>query len=149
MEQTWAIGTLDRTAWRDSNIYSNPIAIDATGIQYNQESGVDAAGGAINAFIETGFFNGDENGDNIYFIDRVIPDVTYTAGSSIKFTLKSKRFPQETAITKGPFTVSGSARELDLRSRGRGFQARYESTATGVSWRLGTWRANGRQDGLR
>ena len=149
MEQTWAIGTLDRTAWRDSNIYSNPIAIDATGIQYNQESGVDAAGGAINAFIETGFFNGDENGDNIYFIDRVIPDVTYTAGSSIKFTLKSKRFPQETAITKGPFTVSGSARELDLRARGRGFQARYETTATGVSWRLGTWRANGRQDGLR
>jgi hypothetical protein len=149
MDQTWSIGSLDRTAWKDSNIYSNPLAIDGAGLQYNQESGVDAAGGAINAFVETGFFNGDDNGDNIYFIDRVIPDVTYSAGSSIKFTLKSKRFPQETAITKGPFAVSASARELDLRSRGRGFQARYETTATGVSWRLGTWRANGRQDGLR
>ena len=149
MEQTWAIGTLSRTAWKDSNIFSNPLAVDGTGIQYNHESGVDDAGSAITAFIETGFFNGDENGDNIYFIDRVIPDVTYTKGSSINFTLKSKRFPQETAITKGPFAVSSSARELDLRSRGRGFQTRYETTATGVSWRLGTWRANGRQDGLR
>ena len=149
MDQTWSIGSLDRTAWKDSNIYSNPLAIDGAGLQYNQESGVDAAGGAINAFVETGFFNGDDNGDNIYFIDRVIPDVTYSAGSSINFTLKSKRFPQETAISKGPFAVSASARELDLRSRGRGFQARYETTATGVSWRLGTWRANGRQDGLR
>lgn len=36
-----------------------------------------------------------------------------------------------------------------MRARGRSFQARYESDATGVSWRLGTWRAEGRTDGAR
>ena len=36
-----------------------------------------------------------------------------------------------------------------MRARGRSFQARYESTATGVGWRLGTWRAEGRTDGAR
>ena len=82
-------------------------------------------------------------------MNRVIPDVTYSAGTSVKFTLKTKIYPQDSEITKGPFTVSNTANKLDLRARGRSFQARYESDATGVSWRLGTWRAEGRTDGAR
>jgi hypothetical protein len=149
IDKTWSIGDLGRTAWADSNIYSNPLAIDSSGIQYNQEDGVDAAGSAITAFVETGFFNGDPNGDNVYFLDRVIPDITFKAGSAMKFTLNSKIYPQETLIAKGPFTINSTDGEFNFRARGRSFQARYESDATGVSWRLGTWRADGRQDGLR
>ena len=149
IDNNWSIGTLDRTAWVDSNIFANPLTVDNTGLQYNQESGTDAAGSAITAFVETGFFNGDANGDNVYFMNRVIPDVTYSAGTSLKFTLKTKIYPQDSEITKGPFTVSNTANKLDLRARGRSFQARYESDATGVSWRLGTWRAEGRADGAR
>ena len=149
IDNNWSIGTLDRTAWVDSNIFANPLTVDKTGLQYNQESGTDAAGSAITAFVETGFFNGDANGDNVYFMNRVIPDVTYSAGSSVKFTLKTKIYPQDSEITKGPFTISSTANKLDLRARGRSFQARYESDATGVSWRLGTWRAEGRTDGAR
>jgi len=149
IDNNWSIGTLDRTAWVDSNIFANPLTVDKTGLQYNQESGTDAAGSAITAFVETGFFNGDTNGDSVYFMNRVIPDVTYSAGTSVKFTLKTKIYPQDSEITKGPFTISSTANKLDLRARGRSFQARYESDATGVSWRLGTWRAEGRTDGAR
>jgi len=149
IDNNWSIGTLDRTAWVDSNIFANPLTVDKTGLQYNQESGTDAAGSAITAFVETGFFNGDANGDSVYFMNRVIPDVTYSAGNSVKFTLKTKIYPQDSEITKGPFTVSNTANKLDLRARGRSFQARYESDTTGVSWRLGTWRAEGRADGAR
>ena len=149
IDNNWSIGTLDRTAWVDSNIFANPLTVDKTGLQYNQESGNDAAGSAITAFVETGFFNGDANGDNLYFVNRVIPDVTYSAGTNIKFTLKTKVFPQDTEITKGPFTISNTDNKLDMRARGRSFQARYETDATGVSWRLGTWRAEGRIDGAR
>ena len=63
--------------------------------------------------------------------------------------LKSKIFPQDSEITKGPFTISSTDQRLDMRARGRSFQARYETDATGVSWRLGTWRAEGRVDGAR
>jgi hypothetical protein len=149
IDNNWSIGTLDRTAWVDSNIFANPLTVDKTGLQYNQESGNDAAGSAITAFVETGFFNGDANGDNLYFVNRVIPDVTYSAGTNIKFTLKTKVFPQDTEITKGPFTISNTDNKLDMRARGRSFQARYETDATGVAWRLGTWRAEGRVDGAR
>ena len=149
IDKTWSIGDLGRTAWADSNIYSNPLAIDSSGIQYNQEDGVDAAGGAITAFVETGFFNGDQNGDNVYFLDRVIPDVTFKQGSEMKFTLNTKIYPQSEQITKGPFTINSTDGDFDFRARGRSFQAKFESDTTGVSWRLGTWRADGRQDGLR
>ena len=67
----------------------------------------------------------------------------------MKFTLNTKIYPQGVQINKGPFTIGSTDPELDFRARGRSFQARYESDATGVSWRLGTWRADGRQDGLR
>ncbi len=149
IDNNWSIGTLDRTAWVDSNIFANPLTVDNNGLQYNQESGTDAAGSAITAFVETGFFNGDANGDNVYFVNRVIPDVTYSSGTSLKFTLKTKIYPQDSEITKGPFTIANTDTKLDMRARGRSFQARYESDATGVSWRLGTWRAEGRTDGAR
>jgi hypothetical protein len=149
IDNNWSIGTLDRTAWVDSNVFANPLTVDKTGLQFNQEVGTDNAGSAINAFVETGFFNGDANGDSLYFMNRIIPDVTYSAGSNIKFTLKSKVYPQDSEITKGPFTISSTDQRLDMRARGRSFQARYESDATGVSWRLGTWRAEGRADGSR
>ena len=67
----------------------------------------------------------------------------------MKFTLKTKIYPQGEEITKGPFTINSTDPELDFRARGRSFQAKYESDTTGVAWRLGTWRADGRQDGLR
>ena len=108
MDQTWAIGTLDRTAWEDSNIFSNPLSIDGSGLQYNQEDGVDSAGSPITAFIETGFFNGDDNGNNVYFIDRVIPDVTFSAGTALKFTMNTKIYPQGESLTKGPFTINST-----------------------------------------
>mgnify|MGYP003109147202 FL=1 len=149
IDNNWSIGTLGRTAWVDSNIFANPLAVDKLGLQYNHESGTDDAGSAITAFVETGFFNGDANGDNLYFVNRVIPDVTYSSGTNIKFTLKTKVFPQDTEITKGPFTISNTDNRLDMRARGRSFQARYETDATGVAWRLGTWRAEGRTDGAR
>jgi len=79
----------------------------------------------------------------------VIPDVTFKQGSAMKFTLNTKIYPQGEQITKGPFTINSTDGDFDFRARGRSFQAKFESDTTGVSWRLGTWRADGRQDGLR
>ena len=99
--------------------------------------------------LETGFFSGDENGDNILFINRIIPDTTFSAGSSVNFSILSKRYPNDSTITKGPFAVTSSTNKLNLRSRGRSFQCKWESTAVDTSWRLGTWRAEGQADGTR
>ena len=150
IDETWSIGALERTAWSDSGVFAFPIAVDKTNKKaFNHELGSNDDGSAMTAFIETGFFNGDENGDNMIFIDKIIPDTTFVEGNTIKFQLKSKRYPNDSETTKGPFSLTSSSTKLNLRSRGRAFQARYSSDTTDTAWRLGTWRANGQASGSR
>jgi len=150
IDQTWSIGSLERTAWSDSGVFTFPMGADKTNKKaFNHEKGSNDDGSAMTAFIETGFFNGDENGDNMIFIDKVIPDTTFVEGNTIKFQLKSKRYPNDSETTKGPFSLTSSSTKLSMRARGRAFQARYSSDTTNTAWRLGTWRANGQASGTR
>ncbi len=150
VDRTWSIGSsLNRTAWNDYNIFAVPLAADIDGYIYEQESGYNNVTTAMTAFIETGFFNGDETGNNMYFMDKIIPDTKFESGTDIKFQLKSKRYPNGTETTKGPFTLTSSTNKLNLRARGRSFQAKYFSDAVDTQWRLGTWRAQAQADGTR
>jgi len=150
VDRTWSIGSsLNRTAWNDYNIFAVPLAADTDGYIYEQESGYNNVTTAMTAFIETGFFNGDETGNNMYFMDKIIPDTKFESGTDIKFQLKSKRYPNGTETTKGPFTLTSSTNKLNLRARGRSFQAKYFSDAVDTQWRLGTWRAQAQADGTR
>ena len=150
VDRTWSIGSsLNRTAWNDYNIFAVPLAADTDGYIYEQESGYNNVNAAMTAFIETGFFNGDETGNNMYFMDKIIPDTKFESGTDIKFQLKSKRYPNGTETTKGPFTLTSSTNKLNLRARGRSFQAKYFSDAVDTQWRLGTWRAQAQADGTR
>jgi len=150
VDRTWSIGSsLNRTAWNDYNIFAVPLAADTDGYIYEQESGYNNVTTAMTAFIETGFFNGDETGNNMYFMDKIIPDTKFESGTDIKFQLKSKRYPNGTEITKGPFTLTSSTNKLNLRARGRSFQTKYFSDTVDTQWRLGTWRAQAQADGTR
>ena len=75
--------------------------------------------------------------------------IKFESGTDIKFQLKSKRYPNGSEITKGPFTLTSSTNKLNLRARGRSFQAKYFSDAVDTQWRLGTWRAQAQADGTR
>jgi hypothetical protein len=150
IDRTWSIGSsLQRTAWNDYNIFAVPLAADTDGYIYEQESGYNNVNAAMTAFIETGFFNGDETGNNMYFMDKIIPDTKFESGTDIKFQLKSKRYPNGTETTKGPFTLTSSTNKLNLRARGRSFQTKYFSDTVDTQWRLGTWRAQAQADGTR
>ena len=150
LDRTWSIGSsLNRTAWNDYNIFAVPLAADTDGYIYEQESGYNNVNTAMTAFIETGFFNGDETGNNMYFMDKIIPDTKFESGTDIKFQLKSKRYPNGAETTKGPFTLTSSTNKLNLRARGRSFQTKYFSDAKDTQWRLGTWRAQAQADGTR
>ena len=72
-----------------------PLAADTDGYIYEQESGFNNVNTAMTAFIETGFFNGDEAGNNMFFMDKIIPDTKFESGTDIKFQLKSKDIQTE------------------------------------------------------
>ena len=151
IDQTWSIGSLSRTAWHDAGIYTYPIAANGSGFIFNQEYGYNDEAGAMTAYIETGFFTGDKAGNSLFFVDKVIPDTTFTGGGTkeINFQMKTKLYPNTTETTKGPYALASTDGKLNFRARGRSFQSKYYSDNADIGWRLGTWRMEAQQDGLR
>ena len=157
-EKVWYFGTLARTAWLDRGTRSFPIAAGGQYL-YNHEIGFDDDGSAMTAFIESaGIDIGD--GDQFSYIRRVIPDLTFTGSTALSspqavFTIKSRRFPganfDNTAAGTTERTASSPVEtyteQLHLRSRGRSFALRVESTALGTKWKLGSPRIDLRPDG--
>ena len=80
-------------------------------------------------------------------VDKIIPDITMTG--SLSCTVLSKKYPNDSTITKGPFTIQSDTAKISMRSRGRQVSLKLESTALGDSWSFGDFRINSRQDGLR
>ena len=159
-EKVWYFGSLERTAWLDRGTRTFPIAV-ADGYIYNHEFGYDDDGVAMDSFIESAPIDiGD--GDHFTYIRRIIPDLTFNGSTALSspqadFTIKARNFPGEdfgstaTGTTTRTQTtpVEEFTNQLDLRIRGRSFAIRVESSALGSKWKLGSPRADIRQDGRR
>jgi len=159
-EKVWYFGTIERTAWLDRGTRTFPIAV-ADGYIYNHEFGYDDDGVAMDSFIESAPIDiGD--GDHFTYIRRIIPDLTFNGSTALSspqadFTIKARNFPGEdfgstaTGTTTRTQTtpVEEFTNQLDLRIRGRSFAIRVESSALGSKWKLGSPRADIRQDGRR
>ena len=164
-ENLWYTGSLARSTWADRGVYSNPYATefdstdstatistiygnkDGRTFVYAQEDGVNAAGGAMTAYIESGDIDiGD--GDQFMSISRFIPDFKNQVGN-VDVTIKSRSYPTTTQTTHGPYEVSTSMTKQDTRIRGRQLALRVSSDATDDKWRYGTMRFDGKPDGMR
>ena len=159
-DKTWYYGTLARDVWLDKGLRPNPIAADG-GYLYNQETGFDDDGSAMESFIESAPIDmGD--GDKFSFIRRVIPDITFTGSTALSspnatFTIKARNFPGASFDDTGSGTTSRTStspienftEKLDVRVRGRSFALRVESEALGCKWKLGSPRVDIREDGRR
>jgi hypothetical protein len=163
-EQTWYYGTMARTAWLDRGIEKFPVAASTDNILYYQENGFDDGStipaSPINAYIESSQMS-IVNGDAFAFIRRVIPDITFrnsiAESPRVTFEMQTREFPGAayTQTDTGAVIKTASApveqftNELFFRLRGRSFAFKVSSDEMGVAWRLGTPRADVRQDGQR
>ena len=165
LENSWCYGTMDRSTYQDNGVELNPLAseyfpnsnistittinglTDGRSIIYAQESGVDADGAALPAFIQSG--DGDiADGETFSFINKVIPDFQNQTGNAV-LTLSVKDYPNDTATVGETLTVSNTTSFLNTRIRGRQSNIKIENTAVGDNWRFGTLRVNIKQDGKR
>ncbi len=165
LENSWYYGTMDRSTYQDNGVELNPLATeyfpnsnistittingltDGRSIIYAQESGVDADGAALPAFIQSG--DGDiADGETFSFINKVIPDFQNQTGNAV-ITLSVKDYPNDTATVGETLTVSNTTGFLNTRIRGRQSNIKIENTAVGDNWRFGTLRVNIKQDGKR
>lgn len=152
LEDHWVFGDTFYTTFEDSVVFSNTIT---TGIQtstsylFNNEpvSIYTGDGIAVSSFLQSANFDIDEGGE-IMFIDRVIPDF-FLKNGTISFSVILKQFPNGDTITKGPFIIGSETDKVDFRGRGRQASFSLESTGVNTGWRMGATRMSIQPDGKR
>jgi hypothetical protein len=176
-DKVWTTGSLARTTWADASVYDKPYATEydaaatptfpivngvslGASIFYEHETGVnevDSAGTetAIPAFIRSGDFDLDLDGDGEYFlkINRFIPDFKNLEGNC-KVTLFLRNYPADTTTLKGqttigPFTVNSDTDKVDTRGRARLASIKIENDGVDENWRYGIFRVDIQPDGRR
>tara|TARA_R100001163_G_C5062896_1_gene200058 strand:+ start:163 stop:2016 length:1854 start_codon:yes stop_codon:yes gene_type:complete len=170
LDKIWYYGTLARTAWVDSGLRETPLAATYDLNLVDHESGIDdnqtGTTAAITAFVESSDFDiGD--GDRFSLVNRVVPDVSFdgsTANSPAAtltlHALANSGSGRNSPVSEGGVnnaTVTRTATSpvetftglINVRVRGRQLSMRFESSAEGVTWQLGTPRLDIRPDGRR
>lgn len=167
LENVWSVGTMPRTAWRDSGVFERPLAsfydpdsnaatistiyglTAGRSVIFNQEIGKNANGQPMTAYIKSGYFDiGD--GDQMMFMQRFIPDFKNQDGN-LTVHLLLRPYPQSSAVPSSldPYVITSSTEKVDTRARGRQISLRIESDEIDTNWRFGTMRVDIQPDGLR
>ena len=159
IENYWTFGTTLFTTWKDRSIFSNVLTTgqetSTTNYLYdNEPEGIFTADGQKQeSFIESSEFDTTPPaygaGDNIIYLDRIIPDFTIGTSGRVTVKLKTKNFPNGTPVEKGPFYVNPSTQFIRTRARGRQAIVRISTSTAGTNWRLGSFRMDVMPDGKR
>jgi hypothetical protein len=170
VDNTWAYGTLERTAWLDSSLREFPTAAGYEGTIYYHEAAIDDGTTnpprPIEAFVESADIDiGD--GHNFMFVWRLLPDLTFEGSTAntpqATFTVSARKYPGS-AYHQDPSGVAVSPQDfrttrsyaiqqftdiLHIRARGRQVAIKISSDQVGVQWQLGVPRIDMRLDGRK
>jgi len=170
LERVWYYGTLARTAWLDSPLRVEPMAITYGNQLVYHETGVDDGTtnppSAITAYVQSADFDiGD--GHNFGFVYRLIPDVTFDGSTvtapTLDFTVRPRQFPGTNyGNSNNPSVISSISyagqrtynvqqftEQVYVRIRGRQMAFKVSSDTLGTAWQLGVPRIEVRPDGRR
>jgi len=166
LEQSWSVGTLNRTSWVDRGVFQFPLATEyepnttanttptvigltnGASSYYEQEFGTDADGEAMAAFIQSGDFNIDEGGEQLMRISRFIPDFRDQAGN-LTVTWSFKNYPYGSVVSQTASTVAPTDTKKDIRGRGRQANFKIESNTEAGNFKMGTFTMDVFPDGQR
>jgi len=166
----WYYGNLSRSAWLDSDLREFPVAATFGNKLVNHEKGVDdnesGTPTAFTANITSTQFDLDD-GDRFMLINKMLPDMTFEGSTTdspvATMTLNplensgSGRYDPASVGGDSSATVTRTATvpieaftgQVFTRVRGRQMSIKIESTAAGVTWKLGAPRMDMRPDGRR
>lgn len=137
---SWTNGTYQRNAVvEQSGINPKVYGIDKEGYVYLEETGVDADGAPMPAFIESAPID-QNDGNSLVDMQGYIPDFQRQAGS-IELTLTSWDKPMETnPVEIQEFTIEQGKGIEDMNMSGRQVSLRLETVELGGDFRLGQHR---------
>ena len=147
-ENLWYDGNLDRSVWVDADSFERPIAINRDGVPFEHEFGYNADGSSLLSFVETGYFDIQE-GRQMMFIDKFVPDMELEGNQGHTITLKTKKYPQGNYQTSKTYTVLKDSGKINVRARGRQLSLRWTSSGLDSYFRFGKPRLSVTPDGER
>ena len=113
------------------------------------ENGDSDDGSTMNSYIESSDFD-LQDGNNFMFVSKIIPDIAITGtDAEVSYTLKTRDFPSEAAVTEATTSVLATTKKADVRCRGRTGILRISSDSITTAWTLGETRLDLRPDGRR
>jgi len=166
LEQTWSVGTLNRTSWVDRGVFQFPLATEyeantaanvtptVIGLSngasnyYEQEFGTDDDGSAMQSFIQTGDFTISQSGEEPMRISKFVPDFRDQSGN-LTVTFSFKDYPYGNVLSQTALTVATTDVKKDMRGRGRQANFRVESNTAGGNFKVGTYHIDAEPDGGR
>lgn len=113
----WFRGIMARTAYEDAGVQASPMGVSYAGIVYRHEYGNDADGGNLDWHIKTA----DQylaNAEQLLQLQGIWPDFEDQQGD-VSLTVYVRQYPQSTAVTKGPYTLTDMGEKKDFRALGR------------------------------
>lgn len=156
-DNTWSVGSLDRTAWVEPSFSTFPVVGSPTPQLFYQENGFsDETGVALEAFIESADLD-ISDGQHMVLINRIIPDLRFLDGnpsSQVLLSIWVKDFPSQDPVTYATqSTFNAVSREDWVRARGRQARLRYSTDTSGMAqstaWQLGATRLDVQMDGMQ
>lgn len=176
VDNTWAYGSMARTAWLYASLRNSPMAAGyatdgSNGNIIYHESGVDdgttTPASAITSFIQSSDVDIGE-GDRYGFVWRIIPDITFNNSTAVSPSVGMTIWPRqnpgtaynpnatEPSVTGAQsyanatyYEVQQFTQQINVRVRGRQLAFRVDCNTLGTSWQLGIPRAEIRSDGRR
>jgi hypothetical protein len=141
VENTWMIGSLDRTAGFDAGPFKNPTMFGADDyLPYEHEVGFNY--GSLTPFAESAPISLG-NGDNVMSVTEMIPDER-TQGN-VQALFKTRFYPNDVEREYGPYDMSNPT---SMRFTGRQIRIRIEGAELS-DWRLGINRLEAKAGGRR
>lgn len=164
VDNIWYYGNLERDSWLDTPLRGKPLATNTsdsgvTSYLYSHETGSDADGAAMEAYIESNDFD-VEDGEKYILTNRLIPDVRFSGSAAqnpeVTMEIRPRRFPggaytSDAADSQAIIqtSVDQYTEQVFIRARARQMAFKLMSTDLGVAWELGSPRIEGRLDGRR
>jgi hypothetical protein len=169
-EDIWYYGTMARTAWLDSGVFTYPIATDYNSRLIDHETGLNDAATQtplpIEAYITSSEFDiGD--GHNFGFVWRILPDITFRGSTAASPSATMTLYPldnsgsgylvpaSEGGTNFASVTQSVAAPveqftgQIYVRVRGRQMAFKVGSAQLNTTWQLGAPRIDIKPDGRR
>ena len=131
LDNSWSIGSLNRSSWIDQGVFNNPIACDADGYVYEHDKRAlfNSPGiGSRKPFCITGPLE-ISNGDRVAQVNQILPDEETTTLPGVTLNFSGKFTPLGATTDFGSFTFESDG-YIDARFSARQVQMKVEGSLT-------------------